>query len=164
MMSEETVNIALRGAHSGGFCLISRQDVDLVAQYKLYKTIHNGKPYISVRKGKEFRLLHRLILNPAVEECVDHIDGNGLNNCRSNLRICTRAQNQRNMRAFKTNKSGYKGVDARRGGYRASIQDDGKRVYLGHFHTAEAAAFAYNQAAIARYGEFANLNEVPSEA
>lgn len=93
---------------------------------------------------------------------VDHIDGDGLNNCRSNLRVATAAGNARNRR--KSQRSpGYKGVMYDPKGkrhWRAYIRCDGKKRHLGSFATAQEAAMAYNRAAITLFGEFARLNEV----
>lgn len=94
---------------------------------------------------------------------VDHADRNTLNNCRTNLRICTRSQNQAN-RFFKkeTSASKYKGVTKGNGEnkWRAKIMCRGKRVNIGTFHSEKQAALAYNEAAKALFGEFACLNTI----
>lgn len=95
---------------------------------------------------------------------IDHKNGNGLDNRRSNLRFCTNAQNQHNQRKWgsrsgKPLSSRYKGVSwHRRGHWRAKIQAQGKRRYLGQFQSEEAAARAYDRAARELHGEFAVLN------
>lgn len=116
-------------------------------------------------------LLHREIAkraNPEAEYApeVDHKDGNKLNNRRSNLRPCTHAENMRNMQLKITNTSGYKGVCwSKRGQYWISyITVDYKTISLGCFDRKEDAAWAYNQAAVKHFGEFARLNEVPDWA
>jgi hypothetical protein len=92
---------------------------------------------------------------------IDHKDGDGLNNQRSNLRLASKKQNQANRGAPTNNRSGYKGVSANgRGGWRASIFVDGKTRRVGDYDTPLEAARAYNQAALAAFGEFAKLNEV----
>lgn len=111
-------------------------------------------------------LLHRLILERVLKrslgkhEIVDHIDQNPLNNCRSNLRLATRAQNGQNRKVNQNNKSGYKGVclHKRNNTWRASITINGKSKTLGYFKTPELAAEAYNRAALKHFGEFASLN------
>lgn len=111
--------------------------------------------------------MHRLILNqydPTIH--IDHKDGNGLNNQRDNIRICTHAQNQHNRGANRNSRSKYVGVafSTRRGEKRwlASIKIDNKQKSLGIFpYTAEGeilAAKARDKAAIGLYGEFARLN------
>lgn len=103
--------------------------------------------------------LHRFILgitDPKIE--VDHVDGNGQNNVRSNLRACSHQQNSYN-RPPKP-KYRYKGVYPSRNKIKfyAHIQIEGKNVSLGVFDTEKDAAGAYDQAAIVHYGEFARLN------
>lgn len=90
---------------------------------------------------------------------VDHIDGDGLNNQRSNLRICTSDQNTKNQRLRITNKSGYKGVcwDKRNKKWFASITHNRKQFNLGYFDDPKSAHEAYCAAAIRLHGEFCNL-------
>lgn len=104
--------------------------------------------------------LHRLIMGAGPGEEVDHINGNPLDNRRSNLRMATSAQNKWNTRRFSNNTSGYRGVSFRkdRGKFRAYINLDNKQRSLGMFHTAEEAARAYDAAAKELFGEFARLN------
>lgn len=86
---------------------------------------------------------------------VDHINGNGLDNRRSNLRICTHAQNLMNRGASKTNRTGLRGVTAhRKNSFRARIRVHGKLHDLGCFRTAEEAGAAYDAAARQLHGEF----------
>ncbi len=104
--------------------------------------------------------MHREILNLPEGQEADHIDGNGLNNQRSNLRLCTRQQNQCNRKISANNKTGFKGVYCvkQSKGYRATIQVFRKSMYLGTFLTAAIAAEAYDRAAIKNFGEFALTN------
>jgi hypothetical protein len=113
--------------------------------------------------------LHRAILERAIRrplekgEIVDHIDGNTLNNCRSNLRLATAAENQRNRRLSKRNTTGYKGVsyvDAY-DKWTASIKTSGRLIHLGTFATAEQAFEARNEAALLYHGEFAHSGTRP---
>lgn len=90
-------------------------------------------------------------------ECIDHIDGDGLNNRIANLREATRAENNRNTGARRTNASGLKGVswnkkDKR---WRADISLNGKGIYIGNFLTPEEAHKAYAEAADRLHAEFA---------
>ncbi len=109
--------------------------------------------------------LHRAICgNPAGLE-VDHIDGDRLNNQRSNLRVCTHQQNHQNRHTPQSKCSPYKGVKRRSlvgGGYswQARIKIDGKETFLGAYKTEIEAAQAYNRAAVEHFGEFARLNDV----
>lgn len=104
--------------------------------------------------------LHREIVNAPNGMVVDHIDGDGLNNQRSNIRVATRGQNICNSGLGRLNRSGFKGVsmDKRSGYWRACIQFGGKNTHLGYFGSPIDAARAYDAAARVHHGEFAWLN------
>lgn len=105
--------------------------------------------------------LHRVVLR-APQSIVDHVNGNGLDNRRANLRVATLAQNQANCLPRKHNTSGYKGVAWGKvvQMWRAQIGGgDGKRKHLGYFATPEEAAKTYDKALIERFGEYALTNE-----
>lgn len=107
--------------------------------------------------------MHRLVLGlpKGFPLDVDHIDGNRLNNQKSNLRICTRAQNAQNRKIHKNKLSGYKGVcwDKKKGNWVAQLVFQRKRVYYGRFDSPEDAYKAYCDAAIKWHGEFAKLEK-----
>lgn len=117
------------------------------------------------RSTRKILFLHRVILGTKKGTFVDHIDGDGLNNLRCNLRECSLSQNSRNKLANRTNKlySKYKGVTSSykpTKPFRATIFFNGKRISLGLFHKEEDAAIAYNKAALKYFGEFAKLNVI----
>ena len=107
-----------------------------------------------MRQGKMV-LLHREILAAPAGSRVDHVDGDGLNNRRSNLRFCTAAENTANSVVERRKRlAGYRGVTAHRRKFRAQIKTGERRIYLGSFATAEEAAAAYKGAARLLWGEF----------
>lgn len=142
-------------------------DADLLQSKWHILTHKSSRVYVrkSMYKNGVVRghLMHRLILSRALgrdllpSEFCDHIDGNGLNNQRSNLRVATQAQNTFNARVKNTNKLGVKGV--RRISplkYEARITTDGETVSLGYYDSPEEAHAAYMVAAKTHHGEFAN--------
>lgn len=100
--------------------------------------------------------MHRVLLGGPASH-IDHIDGNGLNNQRANLRPATLAQNQYNKRSL-GGRSAFKGVHWQQGAWVARISKNGVRLHLGRFPTEVEAALAYDQAAREHHGEFARLN------
>lgn len=109
-------------------------------------------------KGKSL-LAHRVIWVLCKGEWpsgqIDHIDGNGLNNAIKNLRDVSHAENQRNQRLHKKNKSGFRGVhyENRSGKWVAMIWVGKKRKSLGRFHSAALAAEARRAAEIEHWGK-----------
>ena len=93
---------------------------------------------------------------------IDHINGNGLDNRKENLRLCNSTQNAANTGLWSTNTSGYKGVrlQKRTGKYEAYIIIKNRPNHLGTFTDAKLAAQAYNNAALNIFGEFAGLNKI----
>lgn len=114
-------------------------------------------------KGPDCRVtqyLHRFILGDAcIGKVVDHIDGAGWNNQRTNLRACAQAENVRNQQMRGDNSSGLKGTSWHKASqrWRAVIQIDRKQCALGYFDTAEEAHAAYCEAATRLHGEFARF-------
>lgn len=101
--------------------------------------------------------MHREIINPPTGMMVDYIDHDGLNNQKSNLRLCTKSQNMRNRRgAQKNSASGIRGVvlQKRTGRWLANIQFDGKLIFLGVYTSIADAASAYAAANKKYFGEF----------
>lgn len=102
------------------------------------------------------KILARILMNCPEGLYVDHRDGNPFNNCKDNLRICTRAQNRHNSKAF--GESGIKGVCKDGNRWTARININGRTNILGTFNTKEEAAAVYRKAAEEIQGEFAFHN------
>lgn len=150
----------------GKIALIDDEDFVIVSKHKWYyaqesKNYGRAKTNIKKENGRGTTLkMHTLIMRPPKGFEVDHINHNPLDNRRSNLRVVTRSQNQKNMNKMSTNKSGYKGVSHHKKSnkWQVHIMNNGNRVYLGLFVDLKVAAEAYNKAALELYGEYASLN------
>jgi hypothetical protein len=151
----------------GLVAIVDDDDFESLSAHRWYAHCPNGATWYAVRNGKvgEHRkrfYMHRVVLSAPKGAIVDHIDGNGLRNTKSNLRICTYSENARNRIGVKTNPSGFKGVKRkphlRKRPWVASIQTNKKVVHLGCFATPEEAARAYDEAALLFHGPFARLN------
>lgn len=160
--------VPLHGKKAAGrVVLVDDEDYDLVMQYRWYvwefkrEGARTNGPYaVTVVYGggsQQSIFMHKLITGYPM---TDHVDHDGLNNQRSNLRPATRPQNMHNRQAAIRGASRYKGVCwvKKRGHWRADIRKDGKKVYLGAFATEEAAARAYDDAARVIHGSYALLN------
>ena len=115
------------------------------------------------KDGKKSNILmHRMIMKPPKGVEIDHIDGNRLNNQKSNLRFATSSQNKINRGARKDNKSGYKGVSwhKQRNCWAVRLMINGKYQHLGLFQDKHKAAQVYNDNASKYYGSYAWLNKI----
>ena len=130
--------------------IIDEEDYD---KFVKGESFYSNKGY--ARSGKD-KFLHRLIMNAPDGMDVDHINGNPLDNRKSNLRICSRSQNQMNKGKYKNNTTGFKGVHFYKptGKFVSRIKVDGKNLYLGCFEKAEDAYKAYCDACVKYHQEF----------
>lgn len=141
---------------NGGFTLIDDEDYDEVMKFKWFGSNDGPRRYVRRTLGG-MRLTEFL----TGIKGIDHIDGNGENNQRSNLREATLLQNNANRRKLTKGSSKYKGVCYVYGkgkDWRAYIRVQTKRIHLGYFDNEEDAARAYDKAAKEHFGEFANTN------
>lgn len=135
------------------------------------RTVYARRYVMAGKRRQRIIHMHREILKAPHGYHVDHVDGDGINNVRSNLRLANNQENGMNRRksetiAGKKATSRFKGVSWRKHERRwvAKIKHDGKQTTLGYFKSEEDAAMAYNAAATEFFGEYANTNPVTNRA
>ena len=149
----------------GFFATVSDKDYKRVSKFKWFTAKRRSGIYAarSKRRGKfsDTILMHRFIRNAKDGIQVDHRDRNGLNNVRSNIRICTQTQNNGN-RISNKHSSAYKGVSFEKWTKRweSNIEINGKKKRLGRFKSEVEAARAYDEAAKKLFGRFSLTNNV----
>ena len=154
----------------GKVALVDDEDFDFLNQWKWHTRVQStGNCYaarsIHSKNTCHCMFMHRLIMNTFIGMEVDHIDHNGLNNQKYNLRNCTHAQNRSNNRKYKNTKQ-YKGLNiikyqGKKGNkeyIQSQIKYNNKLIKLGIFKTTIDAAKAYDEAAKELFGEFASVN------
>lgn len=146
----------------GKFALVDDEDFDSLSELNWYCSYYNYAVRMTPRPHRSVLHMSRFILNCPPGKEVDHIDGDTLNNQKSNLRICNRKQNCQNKKTPKHNTSGFKGVskDNKRKAYRVTINIDGKQLFLGYFKNKREAAKVYNYAAKKLFQKFAKVNKL----
>lgn len=153
----------------GLVALVDDEDYEWLSQWRWHAHEHNKGHFhatryvrteVKTKWGHKYKrlLMHREIMNAPEGTDVDHWDRDELHNWRANLRVCTRSQNIANAQRSSANTSGYKGVYRMKGPWAARIKCEGRNHFLGYFDTAEAAARAYNEAAVRLFGDFACVN------
>lgn len=147
----------------GQCAIVDDEDYERMSQYKW---ICNAQGY-AMRTSRENDVkigvyMHKEVMNIREESHVDHIDGNPLNNQKSNLRPCTHGQNMFNKKSYKNSTSKFKGVSWKSENKKwvAQIQYNGKKAHIGYFSSEIEAAVAYNAKAVELFGEFARLNVI----
>lgn len=143
----------------GKVAFVDDEDYTLVTQHQ-WRHLNRGSGYAIAKASGKPIYMHRLVTHAPQGMEVDHINGNGLDNQKSNLRVCAQAENLKHQRRARNNTSGYKGVtwDASQGKWFVEIMSDRRRYYIGRFTSVTDAARAYDAAARQYHGEFACLN------
>lgn len=145
----------------GKCAVVDDEDYEELARHAWHVKEDKGRFYAarSVKTGKTVKTIrmHRQILGVTGSVLVDHRDGDGLNNTRSNLRAADHQQNAHNRKGARGSKSGLKGAFLDGKQWRSQIKVAGKMIPLGRYATAEEAAAAYTAAAIRYHGEFARV-------
>jgi HNH endonuclease/AP2 domain len=136
------------------------KDIKITGVYKTHPTARS----FYARSGNKY--VHRIVLsrvlgvNLSRTDRVDHINGNGLDCRRDNLRLATCSQNSANRLGWRKSSSKYKGVtfSKQRKDWQAKITVNGKTIHLGYFKNEEDAGKAYDKQALIEFGEYAKLN------
>ena len=174
------------------FAIVDEEDYDKVIEVlgpraKWYAHAPPGATHYAMRGGRGLPSMHRLVMGNPEGMCVDHINGDTLDNRKENLRICTMSENSMNRKLRNDSRSGFKGVYERptpwkykyvskktgevsireympKKPFRAYIADPNtpakrkRHIRLGYHATAKEAAMAYDKKALEIHGEFARLN------
>jgi hypothetical protein len=146
---------------SGHVALVDDEDFEYLSAFSWGVRTSKYTNYAGTRSNtppRKYTLMHRMIMRAPDGMEVDHINHNGLDNRKANLRLCTRGENSSNSRVQKRRK--FKGPiqQGQSNRWASQIWHAGKKYYLGTFATQEDAAKAYDAAAIKLHGAFAMLN------
>jgi len=159
----------------GKFAIIDDEDFELVSKYKWHympgglstnngyavHSIFNKKIWKEEKKVRNFHLrMHNLIMNTPLKMTVDHINHNGLDNRKSNLRVCSLKENCQNQPKRKHGTLIYQGITKMGNKFYAQVQKNGKKHWGNGFYTQKEAAIEYNKLAKKIFGKFANLNDI----
>jgi hypothetical protein len=137
---------------TGGKVIVDDEDFHYLQDRKWYvDNRKNGSKYVKRKRGE---YLHRIIMKPPVGMCIDHINGDGCDNRKENLRVCTQSQNMRNRRMSKNNKSGAIGVLWNKISNKWVVN-----LRVGSFKSFEEAKEAYSKASVKLFGEYFGRSE-----
>jgi len=140
----------------GRVAIIDPEDYDSLSQWKWYYShgyaIRHPSMVGGIRKGKI--MMHRVIAKTPNGVYTDHINGNGLDNRKSNLRFVSHAQNMWNSKLERNTSTGIKNVSVFNGGYQVRVQKDGKRYFAGFFKDISEAVSRANTFRKEYYGEY----------
>jgi hypothetical protein len=149
----------------GKVAIVNDDDFERLNKFRWYFCKRYAVRDVIVNGKKETIYMHRLVTEAPDDLEVDHINGDGIDNRKENLRLCTHAENSRNRGRAKHNTSGHKGVwfSKQSNRFIAETRLNGKKIHVGSFKTAEEASEAYKAKALEVHGDFANIkNEIVS--
>lgn len=157
VMYEFKDNYVIGHVKNGRYFLIDEEDLFKIKNYPISA---DSKGYVRLSINGEDIPLHRFLMNPSDDKVVDHKNRKPNDNRKNNLRVCTEAENMRNLSIAKNNKTCVTGVfkvKLKKKGYRyvAEITVNYKRKYLGYFKNFEDAIKARKEAELKYFGEFA---------
>ena len=163
--SEEYGNVYRVPLTKGQYAIIDACDYEVVSKYVWHavyvESIQGYYAATNINFGRKRRPIpmHRMIMNAPDDRLIDHINGNGLDERRGNLRECSYSENVRNSKISKNNKSGFKGVNWSNvmKKWEAKIMVNRKKIHLGYYDTPSEAHEAYCAAALKYHKEFANF-------
>lgn len=151
----------------GKFAIVDEEDYPELSKYRWRIQAHRYAAREGMGGDKRKQVyMHRELLGVPEGFVVDHINGDPLDNRKSNLRICRQADNAKNQTKTRSdNSSGYKGVTfwKRDGNWKAQLYTNGKNINLGYFDNKHDAARMYNFWARDMFGDFASLNTIVTE-
>ncbi len=149
----------------GQVALVDDEDFEYLTSRKWWAHKERNERWYAESKEKGVKIhMHRVITNAPSGFEVDHINHNGLDNRKENLRVCTKSENIQNSRLRKDNTSGLRGVSRNGSGWKALLRKDNTTVFDKTYKTKNEASEAYNEAAKKYFGKHAFLNpEVNNE-
>lgn len=156
--------IPLHGMNGKGrFAIVDNDDYERLNKYRWHAAPHHLTAYVRSRPKRRVTIfMHRLIMDAKIGQSIDHINGNGLDNRKHNLRFCTARENCWNQHGKrKSTTSRFIGVHwaTRERRWMAQIAQDGKSRYVGSFHTEIAARLAYLRAKKIRDNQVIKVRE-----
>lgn len=141
--------------------IVDPEDAHLLARVWTPQFSPSGGVYFRARFGRSNLYLHRVIAGAERGQLVDHINGDTIDNRRSNLRVCDRSGSNANRTRKRTSRAPYKGItQTKNGKWVAQIMWRKQYFRIGLFETPEAAADAYDARALELHGEYANINNI----
>jgi len=148
---------------NGDISIVDKSDYIKFSKMKWHVIKRKKQKHAYGKKNGKTIYLHREILNAKKGQIVDHINRNGLDNRKCNLRFANKAINANNTKYHENSAIKLKGVTVRKDRnkkYRATIVFEGKQIYLGSYYTPEEAATSYDIAAVKYYGKNTYLNNI----